>query len=58
MEKNYETKLMYRVWVMKDGTSEALFETKEMAETFAELMEKQGIPCSVNKWRWEVKVEK
>lgn len=53
MEKNFETKHVYRVWFgHAEDTQEAFFTNKADAQAFASLV--RGI---VNNWQWEMKIE-
>lgn len=54
MEKQYDTKYVYRVWYWIAGeTREAFFTNKEDAKEFCELTGGQ-----LNKWSWKMKIEK
>ena len=55
MEKNYETKMMYRAFT---GNGTVLFENKADAEAYETIMKDYGINVILNKWTWETKIEK
>lgn len=62
-EIRFDSKIMYRVfWIEKNviGVKEALFESREDAEDFKDMMELLRPDCDVhiNKWSWKVLVEK
>lgn len=56
MEKEFETKYVYRVWYFGkrlDEAKEAFFTNKEDAQEFAET-----VNGHMNKWSWEIQIEK
>lgn len=55
MEKQYETKYVYRVWYGGDTgiENEAFFTVKIDADAFAQL-----VNGTVNKYSWQMKIEK
>ena len=57
-EKRYETKLMYKVGTFEKGLKTILFEEKEEAQEYLQFCESIGKTASLNKWTWEVKIEK
>lgn len=52
MEKNYETKYVYRVWYGTSIEKQAFFTEKEAAEAFAKL-----VSGAMNKYKWEIRIE-
>lgn len=52
MDKNYETKMVYRVWYGKNIEKEAFFTEKESAEAFSQLMNGH-----MNIYKWEMLIE-
>ena len=59
-KKNWETKHVYRVWYTEAGVDkEAFFTDKVTAQWFAEKVQETGATYAiVNRWRWEMKIEK
>lgn len=53
MEKNYEQKIVYRVWYGKNIENEAFFTEKEAAKKFAETVD-----GNMNMYLWEMQIEK
>lgn len=53
MERNYSTKMVYRVWYGKGIEKEAFFTEKETAEAFTKL-----VNGNMNIYKWEMKIEK
>lgn len=55
MERNYDTKYVYRVWYGGETgvDNEAFFTVKSDAEAFAKM-----VNGTVNKWSWQMKIEK
>jgi hypothetical protein len=59
MEKNYETKHMYKVFIFNGKKFEdVLFENKLTAQAYVSYLKENGHECGMNVWLWEVKIEK
>ena len=52
-EKEWEQKIVYRVWYGEQIEHEAFFTVKRDAQEFAE-----KVNGHLNKWLWEMKIEK
>ena len=57
MEKNYETKLMFKV-TRFDSFKTVMFENRVDAVEYVEMLKEKGIDAGLNKWSWETKIEK
>lgn len=53
MKKEFDTKMVYRVWYGRNCEMEAFFTDKETAEAFA-----KTVDGHLNRWTWEMKIEK
>lgn len=60
MEKRFNTKYVYRVWVYSDNEYEVFFTSKEEAQKYtSDINTKAGKEVAhMNVWRWEMKIEK
>ena len=60
MEKRFETKHVYRVWTFGAFETEAFFTQKSEAIRYTEMLnELAGKEVAVmNRWQWEMKIEK
>lgn len=60
MEKRFETKYVYRIWVYGNTEYEVFFTSKDEAQKYASYINtKEGKEVAhMNMWRWEMKIEK
>ena len=58
MAKEYTQNSMWLVHYGNATINKALFDTKEAAEEFAEMMKEKGVYAGVNVWMWDVLIER
>ena len=58
MAKNYEQKSMWLVHYGNSSINKALFDTKQEAESFCEMMKERGVYAGINVWMWDVLIER